>query len=287
MLAWTDHPAATQLVLSVPTRFRTKTLQEEATRQAAALAIRKGWTTDELFDRSVPTEPDKKTLELQTARLYEAMCAGRTWTFQDWQQHLNQHPVMGKLARRLVWMTAQPFRPLDDGRLVDVDDDLVEPPADARVSIAHAAVVDEETRLRWQHYLADYGIATLFPQFSKADRRPADGYRLTEFEGIQLPAFTLRSTVRRLGYLRGQTLDGPSFDEYAKPFPSIGLTAVISFSGNELPEENRTVVLGALSFRQAVPDGGPVRLGDVPPVLLAEACRDLRVVAGSGRRLLE
>ena len=44
MLAWTDHPTATQLVLSISTRFRTKNLQEEATRQAAALAVRKGWT---------------------------------------------------------------------------------------------------------------------------------------------------------------------------------------------------------------------------------------------------
>jgi hypothetical protein len=78
MLAWLDHPTATQLVLSVGTRFRTKSLQEEAARQSAALAQRNGWTTDELADRSVPVEPDKQTLKLQTARLYEAMCTGRT-----------------------------------------------------------------------------------------------------------------------------------------------------------------------------------------------------------------
>ncbi|MGC4936632.1 DUF4132 domain-containing protein [Kribbella sp. DT2] len=289
MLAWTDHPAATQLVLSVGTRFRTKSLQEEAARQAAALAVRKGWTTDELADRSVPLEPDKKTLELQTARLYEAMCTGRTWTYQDWQVHLNQHPVMGRLTQRLVWKAGQAFRPLDDGRLVDVDDDLVDLPADARISIAHTSVVDEETRSRWQHYLADYGISTLFQQFGKELYRPASDYQVTEFDGIRLLAFALRSTARKLGYLRGQTLDGPSFDEYVKPFPSIGLTAVISFSGNELPEENRTVGLGSLTFRQTAPDGGatPVRLGDVPPVLLAETYDDLRVIAGSGRRLFK
>lgn len=287
MLAWMDHPAATQLVLSVGARFRTRSLQEEAARQAVALAQRKGWTTDELADRSVPVEADKKTLMLQTARLYEAMCTGRTWTYQDWQQHLNLHPVMRKLAQRLVWKADQLFRPLEDGRLVDVDDDLVELPADARISIAHAAVVDDETRSRWQHYLADYGITTLFQQFGKELYRPVNDHSVTEFEGIQLLAFTLRSTARKLGYLRGQTLDGPSFDEYEKPFPSIGLTAVINFSGNELPEENRTVGLGALSFRQPAPDGRPstVQLGDVPPVLLSESYDDLRVIAGASRRL--
>ncbi|GAA1538322.1 hypothetical protein [Kribbella lupini] len=50
MLASTDHPAATQLLLSISTHFRTKSLQEEATRQATALAACKGWTLAELVD---------------------------------------------------------------------------------------------------------------------------------------------------------------------------------------------------------------------------------------------
>lgn len=55
MLAWVDDPAATQLVLAVGSRFRTKSFQEEAMRQAASLADRKGWTIDELADRTIPT----------------------------------------------------------------------------------------------------------------------------------------------------------------------------------------------------------------------------------------
>jgi hypothetical protein len=55
MLAWVEHPSATQLVLSVGSRFRTKSFQEEATRQAELLAERKGWTLDELSDRTIPT----------------------------------------------------------------------------------------------------------------------------------------------------------------------------------------------------------------------------------------
>lgn len=55
MLAWVDDPAATQLVLAVGSRFRTKSFQEEAMRHAAALAERKGWSIDELADRTIPT----------------------------------------------------------------------------------------------------------------------------------------------------------------------------------------------------------------------------------------
>ena len=55
MLAWVEHPAATQLVLSIGSRFRTKSFQQEAVAQAQALAERKGWTVDELADRTIPT----------------------------------------------------------------------------------------------------------------------------------------------------------------------------------------------------------------------------------------
>lgn len=66
MLAWVDHPNAIQLVLAVGSRFRTKSFQEEAVRQAGALAGRKGWTVDELADRTIPTAgfDDHGVLEL-------------------------------------------------------------------------------------------------------------------------------------------------------------------------------------------------------------------------------
>ena len=55
MLAWIEHPSATQVMLAIGNRFRTKSIQEEATRQAEALADRKGWTLAELADRTMPS----------------------------------------------------------------------------------------------------------------------------------------------------------------------------------------------------------------------------------------
>ncbi len=54
MLAWVDHPAATQTLLAIGTRFRTKSLQEEATKLAQSIAERKGWSLAELADRTIP-----------------------------------------------------------------------------------------------------------------------------------------------------------------------------------------------------------------------------------------
>ncbi len=55
MLAWLDRPIAAQVVLSIGRRFRTKGIQEEAAKQIELLARRRGWTPDELADRTVPT----------------------------------------------------------------------------------------------------------------------------------------------------------------------------------------------------------------------------------------
>jgi hypothetical protein len=54
MLAWIDHPTAIQMLLSIGNRFRTKGIQDEAAKQAEAVAERKGWTLTELADRTIP-----------------------------------------------------------------------------------------------------------------------------------------------------------------------------------------------------------------------------------------
>ncbi len=55
MLSWVDHPTATQLLIKVAGGFRTRGIQDEAVKCVEALAQRKGWSMDELADRTVPT----------------------------------------------------------------------------------------------------------------------------------------------------------------------------------------------------------------------------------------
>src|SRR5699024_3202353 len=55
MLSSIDHPGAIQYLLSIANRFRTKGIREEAEKYVRLLAERKGWTLDELADRTMPT----------------------------------------------------------------------------------------------------------------------------------------------------------------------------------------------------------------------------------------
>jgi hypothetical protein len=359
MLAWVEHPSAIQLMLSVGSRFRTKSFQEEATRQAQALADRRGWTLDELADRTMPSAgfdevgelelsfgervftarllPDfkielfnpegkkiaalpeprqdddaerakdakkalsaakkelKSIVDLQSDRLYEALCTGRDWSFEDWNAYLNRHAVVRRLVQRVVWslvendLVVATFRPLDDGTLTDSDDNAVVPPAAARVRIAHDSNLPAETVQTWQRHLKDYEIKPLFQQFGKGTWTLPEAKRgeteVLDFEGHLLDAFALRGRATKLGYSRGPTEDGGWFMTYEKRFPTLGLVTVIEFTGNPLPEENRTVALMHLRFENAGVAAGErttLALGKVPPVLLSECYNDLRLIAAEG-----
>ena len=359
MLAWIEHPSATQLVLAVGSRFRTKSFQEEATKQAEALADRKGWTLSELADRTIPSAgfdetgtlelsygerrfaarllPDfkmelfnpegkkivalpeprqdddaeaakeskkalalarkdiKSIVSLQTDRLYEALCTERDWSADDWRDYLLAHPVMRQLVQRLVWTwtaedgAMQTYRPLDDGTLTSSDDEALTLPPAARVRIAHKSSMPADEARAWQQHLVDYAVQPLFMQFGKGwYKLPAERARETElkdFEGHLIEAFSLRGRATKLGYTRGPTGDGGWFHSYDKRFATLGLQAVIRFTGNGLPESNRTVALESLSFERTGTDAGgntATSLDKVPAVLLSECMDDMRLIASEG-----
>jgi hypothetical protein len=357
MLAWIDHTSATQLMLAIGSRFRTKSFQEEATRQAEALAERKGWTLAELADRTVPSagfdetgalelsfgsrsftarllpdfkvelfNPDgkkiaalpeprqdddaeqakeakkafgaakkelKSIVDLQTDRLYEALCTEREWPAADWAAYLQQHPVLRHLVQRLVWVeivdgkVARTFRPLDDGTHTDHEDSAVELAEGARVRLAHDSLLGADTVSAWQQHLVDYEVKPLFQQLGKGHyaltEAKAGNDAIKDFEGHLIEAFALRGRALKLGYTRGPAEDGGWFHVYEKRFPTLGLQAVIEFTGNPLPEENRTVALLNLSFASSADNSrGKLTLSKVPKVLLSECYNDLRLIAAEG-----
>jgi hypothetical protein len=361
VLAWIDHPSATQVVLSVANRFRTKGIQEEALRQCQLLAERKGWTLDELSDRTIPTagfdeagvleldygsrqftarlteemtislaNPNGKTisslpdanqsdeaekakqsklllstarkelksiLAMQKDRLYESLCTQRTWSFEDWDTYLRQHPVVGRYCQRLVWVAREDdkvigsFRPLADGSLTNHEDDAVILKSDTSIRLGHDETLAQEDCFAWLQHFSDYKVEPLFQQFGKAvfalPENMKEATEITEFLGHVVKAFSLRNRLTRLGYTRGAAQDGGIFHDYRKTFLSLGIESVIEFTGNSLPEENRTVALQRLAFVRKPDPNGPamndeLMLGELPRVLLTECWNDIRMAAAEG-----
>jgi hypothetical protein len=239
----------------------------------------------------------KQVVDMQTSRLYEAMCAGRAWPLAEWDEYVRRHPVVGRLAQRLVWMRlgadggpAALFRPTEDGSLIDAADEEVELAPDARIGLAHACLLDAESIGAWLAHCKDYKLTPLFAQMAR--RAPVladpDAELIDDRLGWTADTFTLRGAFNKLGYGRGSAEDGGVFMEYTKDFTSMGIQVRIEFSGSYLPEEKLPAALKTLAFvRTGGARGygyghtGTVQLSKVPPVLLAEAWGDYHAVAAA------
>lgn len=232
----------------------------------------------------------KQVIDLQTQRLYEAMCSERTWSGADWQEYLFAHPIMKRLIQRLVWLeisaegeVLQSFRPSDDGSLLNLDDDEIELQADSQIKIAHVVLMSADDAEAWQAHFKDYKVKFLFEQMThQLPTFDTHAEIIEDRKGWLTDTFTLRGVITKLGYQRASIEDGGSFDSYFKPFSQIGLSAVIRFSGSYVPEENLAAVLYDLSFEKKNVRSwreSNMSLADVPPVLLAETYADYLKVA--------
>ncbi len=235
----------------------------------------------------------KQVVEMQSARLYEAMCAGRRWPVADWEEYLRRHPVVGRLVQRLVWMRFDAegqvlglLRPTEDGSLIDAADDEVEPGPDEGIGLAHASLLDEAQVNAWQAHFKDYKVTPLFAQLARRSPPPQDAGAdaIADRLGWIGDTFTLRGAFGKQGYARGSAEDGGVFFEYIKDFASLGIQVRIAFSGSALPEENMPAALKELGFVRLGAGGyggGNLPLAKVPPVLLAEAYGDYHAVAAA------
>jgi hypothetical protein len=248
----------------------------------------------------------KEVVKRQSERFYEALCTQRSWKFEDWKRFLADHPIAGRLCVRLAWCAYTPavgdaperflgcFRPLDDGSLTNEQDEEVKLPADAVIRLAHTCNTPAELGAAWLQHFKDYDVAPLFPQFGRtiydlpeARKKETD---VEDFQGHMLTTFKLRGKATKLGYIRGDAEDHGFFTLYRKPFPSLGMQAIVGFSGSGMPETDGPAALHTLYFIPLKSDNeaaysyrpNKLPLGKVPPVLLSECHNDLRQMAAEG-----
>ncbi|GGV43227.1 hypothetical protein GCM10010182_79880 [Actinomadura cremea] len=164
--------------------------------------------------------------------LERAMTGGRRWTPAEFRDHLVRHPIVGRIARRLVWLaepggsatataTATAFRIAEDGTFADVHDDPFDPfdpPEITRIRLAHPAHLGDELPA-WREVFADYELLQPFPQLE----RPAvhltgperDGDRLDRFAGRALHAADVLAARRATRWRDGRFVVEPGEARWA------------------------------------------------------------------------
>jgi len=186
VLAWLEAAEATALLLDLARGFKTASLQQAAGEAARRSGARRGWSEDELEDRSVAAlalSPDLKAVDpaeakaakalvaRETRRLADALALQRPWSAEAWRARL-AHPALGPLSRRLLWTLddGPTFCCLDDGSLCDAEHDSV-CFSEGTVRLAHAALLPDPQR--WRTFLAELNLPLLLAQLDGAPPPPA------------------------------------------------------------------------------------------------------------------
>ncbi|MEU0539720.1 DUF4132 domain-containing protein [Nocardia sp. NPDC005978] len=139
-----------------------------------------------------------KTATAEQIRRFEsAMLDGRRWRAPAFRSLILEHPVLGHLARRLVWAefdatgaVAGAFRVDQDHSLADVDDEPYELAEDALLGIAHPLHLGDSLP-RWREQFRDYELLQPFEQLD----RDVHGFTPEEAAGETLDRFADRRII--------------------------------------------------------------------------------------------
>lgn len=231
---------------------------------------------------------------VQLVRLERDMFARYARPARDLPGFLLPHPILGPIARRLLWgeydagdRLIRAVRVAEDGTLADLDDDTVTLDGDARVRIVHPAELGDDLTA-WARVFADYEIMQPFPQVN----RPAVVLTAAERAATSLPGF---------GPVRNDRFDEPvngrwhgeghgtSYTPYTRLWTELpgGLTLLaeldkpVSTSSYDPVSEHR---ITEIWVDEAPSDhfGAARRIpfGDCDPVALSEALVELYALRG-------
>lgn len=219
----------------------------------------------------------KQLAELATNASYrfeQAMVHGRRWRAPTFQTTLLAHPILGSLARRLIWVRGAageedvPFRVAEDASCASLEDDVVELGPHHLVELAHPL---GEALDAWSEVLLDYGIIQPFPQVGRVVFEPLpeeiEANALTRFRGRPALQMAIQGRLKARGWERVSTFSATT--GFTRRFE--GATASYELV-DEMPFDAELVnetTIGVVTFS--------VPLGKVPAIAFSEAAFDLSV----------
>jgi hypothetical protein len=234
----------------------------------------------------------RDVLRFQAQRLEQAMVSGRRWQVPGYEKYLVHHPLMGHLARRVLWggygddrRLVRAFRVTEDFGYADVEDRTCTLEDLPHIGVVHPLHLAEQDRARWGGIFGDYEIIAPFPQLGRRIHTVQPGEEkqraITRHSGPEVPAMLFMGILGSHGWTSGRQVDGLYLPGYFKDYPAAGLTAVLEYT----PSGSGMQIKHAYFLPASAPGPGPenaLPLGEVDPVALSEVLGTLGVLAAKG-----
>ncbi|WP_205326873.1 DUF4132 domain-containing protein [Glycomyces sp. YM15] len=186
------------------------------------------------YERFTTLRRDLKATAAEQVKRLEAAMGRRTWSREEFQEFLIDHPLMWHLSSRLVWEAGgTAFRLAEDRTLADVEDEPFELPEDAAVRLAHPLTLGDEVEA-WASVFADYEILQPFdqlarPVFERSEEDRKSGH-VARFEGVKAGGGPLIGLLNRGWKFGGPQARGGGYGLY-REFPEGGYVFLDSTPG--------------------------------------------------------
>jgi hypothetical protein len=209
-------------------------------------------------------------------RLERLYLTERTWPLAQWRERYLDHPLVGTLARRLIWAIGDATAIWHDGRFVDAEDRRLTPRAPDPVRLWHPMSSSPEGVLAWRRWLESHEVVQPFKQAHREVYVLTDAERKTRTYSNRFAAHILRQhQFAALAQHRGWDcrLQG-DFDSDCSPtlaLPQYRMTAEfwVEPVGGEPTQRGIHFHVASDQVRFGRP------LADVPPVVFSEVMRDV------------
>jgi hypothetical protein len=262
----------------------------------SAPAALKSAHADELKNLKLAAKDIAAMLSAQRDRLDGLFLSGKSWPFSRWRDRYLDHPVLGVLARRLIWWISRDpaAQPLSatwlDGALVDQHAaPIPEPSADAAVALWHPLDATLDQAMAWRRFFEDRALRQPFKQAHREVYLLADAERATATYSNRFAAHVLRQhQFHALALQRGwrNSLRLAVDAEYAPPsktLPHHNLHAefLVEPIGDHTNDAGVYEYLATDQVRFYDADRTrTIHLDQVPPLALSEILRDADLFVG-------
>ncbi|WP_433328685.1 DUF4132 domain-containing protein [Spirillospora sp. CA-294931] len=230
------------------------------------------------YKRFAALKRDVRTVATdQIRRLEDAMVGRRRWTVTEFQTFFVSHPLLGHLARRLVWLSDDTsFRVTEDGTLADAGDDAFAL-SPSRIGIAHPLDLSNGVQA-WAEVFADYEILQPFPQLGRPvytlteqERRTGE---LARFEGGTVALGKILDLERR-GWQREAPQDAGIQGSTSRGLPGGGYVSISFDDYIAVGHVDAEKEIGLGSVRFTAP-------GDLDPLTASEMLAELADLTRTG-----
>ncbi|HWO62428.1 MAG TPA: DUF4132 domain-containing protein [Umezawaea sp.] len=263
---------------------------------------------EELKELKASVKDLDKMLTAQAERLDRQFLARRTWAFEAWRERYLDHPMVGTVARRLLWTVDGVACGYAEGALRDLAGNPV-PPGGA-VELWHPIGKATAEVVAWRDWLERHEITQPFKQAHREVYLLTDAERTTGVYSNRFAAHVLRQhQFHSLAAVRGwhnrlRLMVDDSYPPATRDLPRWGLRAEYWIEGDGEDHGGDTTESGSfLRLRTdqvrfypidaprshahacgggytAPPGVEPVPLVDVPALVLSEVLRDVDLFVG-------